>query len=42
MHYIGMLAFILPIPVAYHWPTVSINHCTPPIKYPWALLDPNS
>src|SRR5258708_5165579 len=22
MHYIGMLAFILPIPVAYHWPTV--------------------
>src|SRR5207248_8702703 len=22
MHYIGMLAFILPIPVAYHWPPV--------------------
>src|SRR5258705_1501142 len=22
MHYIGMLAFILPVPVAYHWPTV--------------------
>src|SRR5260370_34717191 len=22
MHYIGMLAFVLPIPVAYHWPTV--------------------
>src|SRR5258707_15761643 len=22
MHYIGVLAFILPIPVAYHWPTV--------------------
>jgi NO-binding membrane sensor protein with MHYT domain len=22
MHYIGMLAFILPLPVAYHWPTV--------------------
>src|ERR1017187_531527 len=21
MHYIGMLAFVLPIPVAYHWPT---------------------
>src|ERR1700722_5023056 len=22
MHYIGMLAFVLPVPVAYHWPTV--------------------
>jgi two-component system sensor histidine kinase/response regulator len=22
MHYIGMLAFVLPISVAYHWPTV--------------------
>ncbi|HEY1469555.1 MAG TPA: MHYT domain-containing protein [Candidatus Acidoferrum sp.] len=22
MHYIGMLAYVLPIPVAYHWPTV--------------------
>src|SRR5258705_8180224 len=21
MHYIGMLAFVLPVPVAYHWPT---------------------
>src|SRR5216683_2169959 len=26
MHYIGMLAFILPIPVAYHWPTVLLSH----------------
>src|ERR1700737_5278048 len=25
MHYIGMLAFTLPIPVAYHWPTVSLS-----------------
>jgi NO-binding membrane sensor protein with MHYT domain/signal transduction histidine kinase len=25
MHYIGMLAFILPIPVAYHWPTVALS-----------------
>src|SRR5437588_10270805 len=25
MHYIGMLAFILPIPVAYHWPTVILS-----------------
>ncbi len=25
MHYIGMLAFILPIPVAYHWPTVFLS-----------------
>jgi PAS domain S-box-containing protein len=25
MHYIGMLAFILPIPVAYHWPTVLVS-----------------
>jgi PAS domain S-box-containing protein len=25
MHYIGMLAFILPIPVAYHWPTVMLS-----------------
>jgi PAS domain S-box-containing protein len=25
MHYIGMLAFILPIPVAYHWPTVVLS-----------------
>jgi len=25
MHYIGMLAFILPIPVAYHWPTVMMS-----------------
>jgi PAS domain S-box-containing protein len=25
MHYIGMLAFILPIPVAYHWPTVLMS-----------------
>jgi PAS domain S-box-containing protein len=24
-HYIGMLAFILPIPVAYHWPTVLLS-----------------
>src|ERR1700746_559820 len=22
MHYIGMLAFVLPVPLAYHWPTV--------------------
>src|SRR3981189_3177092 len=27
MHYIGMLAFILPIPVAYHWPTVLLPLC---------------
>jgi PAS domain S-box-containing protein len=27
MHYIGMLAFILPIPVAYHWPTVLRSLC---------------
>ena len=27
MHYIGMLAFILPIPVAYHWPTVLLSLC---------------
>src|SRR6266404_4408847 len=25
MHYIGMLAFILPIPVAYHWPPVVLS-----------------
>src|SRR5260370_34059298 len=25
MHYIGMLAFILPIPMAYHWPTVLLS-----------------
>src|SRR5258708_15506715 len=25
MHYIGMLAFILPIPVAYHWPNVLLS-----------------
>src|SRR5258708_10796206 len=25
MHYIGMLAFILPIPVAYHWTTVLLS-----------------
>src|ERR1700751_2159966 len=25
MHYIGMRAFILPIPVAYHWPTVLLS-----------------
>ncbi len=25
MHYIGMLAFILRIPVAYHWPTVLLS-----------------
>src|ERR1700739_48838 len=25
MHFIGMLAFILPIPVAYHWPTVLLS-----------------
>ncbi len=25
MHYIGMLAFTLPIPVAYHWPTVLLS-----------------
>jgi PAS domain S-box-containing protein len=25
MHYIGMLAFILPTPVSYHWPTVLLS-----------------
>src|SRR5580658_4244572 len=25
MHYIGMLAFILPIPVFYNWPTVVLS-----------------
>ncbi len=25
MHYIGMLAFVLPIPVAYHWSTVLLS-----------------
>jgi PAS domain S-box-containing protein len=25
MHYIGMLAYVLPIPVAYHWPTVLLS-----------------
>ena len=25
MHYMGMLAFILPVPVAYHWPTVLLS-----------------
>jgi PAS domain S-box-containing protein len=25
MHYVGMLALILPIPVAYHWPTVLLS-----------------
>src|SRR3982075_805105 len=25
MHYIGMLAFILAVPVAYHWPTVLLS-----------------
>ncbi len=28
MHYLGMLAFILPIPVAYHWPTVLLSEPT--------------
>ena len=25
MHYMGMLAFVLPLPVAYHWPTVVLS-----------------
>src|ERR1700693_1572275 len=25
MHYIGMLAFVLPVPVAYHWATVLLS-----------------
>ena len=25
MHYLGMLGFVLPIPVAYHWPTVLLS-----------------
>src|SRR5580658_9491205 len=25
MHYIGMLAFVLPVPVAYDWPTVLLS-----------------
>src|SRR3979409_2252684 len=25
MHYIGMLAFVLSVPVAYHWPTVLLS-----------------
>src|SRR5260370_4921877 len=25
MHYIGMLAFVMPISVAYHWPTVLLS-----------------
>src|SRR5580704_16164640 len=25
MHYIGMLAFTLPVPVFYHWPTVLLS-----------------
>src|SRR5712671_2557014 len=25
MHYIGMLAYRLPVPVAYHWPTVLVS-----------------
>jgi PAS domain S-box-containing protein len=25
MHYLGMLAFVLPVPVAYHWPTVLLS-----------------
>src|SRR5690349_3289372 len=25
MHYIGMLAFSLPVPVRYHWPTVLLS-----------------
>src|ERR1700726_911028 len=25
MHYIGMLAFVLPVPVAYNWPTVLLS-----------------
>jgi PAS domain S-box-containing protein len=25
MHYIGMLAFVLPVPLAYHWPTVLVS-----------------
>src|SRR5246500_4845837 len=25
MHYIGMLPFTLPVPVAYHWPTVLLS-----------------
>ena len=27
MHYIGMLAFRLPVPVAYDWPTSRRRHC---------------
>ena len=25
MHYIGMLAFCLPVPVEFHWPTVLLS-----------------
>src|SRR6202047_191340 len=25
MHYIGMVAFVLPVPLAYHWPTVLLS-----------------
>src|SRR5579862_6342826 len=25
MHYIGMLAFSLPVPILYHWPTVLLS-----------------
>jgi PAS domain S-box-containing protein len=25
VHYIGMLAFVLPVPLAYHWPTVLLS-----------------
>src|ERR1700680_276599 len=25
VHYIAMLAFVLPVPVAYHWPTVLLS-----------------
>ena len=38
MHYIGMLAFTLPVPVFYDWPTVLISFLAFPIWYVVALI----
>src|SRR5260370_17722871 len=37
MHFTGMLAYNLPVPVAYHWPTVLLSLLTPVLASPIAL-----
>src|ERR1700730_16497730 len=38
MHYIGMLAFRLPVPVQYHWPTALISLLSAIFSYAAALF----